>query len=160
VIPFKAEIHIIGANPYVALPAEILEEIFSQAGKNKGKIPVRMRMDGYEFVQTLVKYSGSWRLYLNTPMRKAANKEVGDTADFEIEFDPVQRPIPIHSKLTKALQDNDEAKRIFENIRPSLRLEIVRYISFMKTEAAIDKNVKKAINFLLGKERFIGRDKP
>ena len=157
---FSAQIEIIGVNPFVYIPIEVLSAVFVQANKDKGKIPVRIKIDGHEFPQTLIKYSGHWRLYLNTPMRKAAKKEVGDTAHFEIHFDPEERVIPMHPKLIQALEENKEAKTIFDNLRPSLQLEIVRYISFLKTEESIDRNVIKAINFLLSKQRFIGRDKP
>ncbi|MEO8517228.1 MAG: YdeI/OmpD-associated family protein [Flavobacterium sp.] len=157
---FSATIEIIGVNPFVYLPVAVLESVFIQANKNKGKIPVKMKIDGHEFPQTLIKYSGDWRLYLNTPMRKIARKEVGDTAEFEIQFDPEERVILVHPKLIKALEENTEAKKIFDGLRPSLQLEIVRYISFLKTEESIDQNVDKAVNFLLGKQRFIGRDNP
>lgn len=157
---FSAEIFIIGVNPFVFLPDAVLESIFRDANKGKGKIPVKIKIEGHEFIQTLIKYSGHWRLYLNTPMRKMVQKEVGDTANFEIAFDPDERVIPLHPKLAKALKENPEAQMIFDNLRPSLQLEIVRYISFLKTEESIDKNVLRAVNFLLGKERFIGRDKP
>lgn len=125
-----------------------------------GKIPVKIKIDGHEFSQTLIKYSGQWRLYLNTPMRKSANKDVGDKANFEIWFDPEQRIVPAHPKFIKALKENKEAKKIFYSLRPSLQLEIIRYLSFLKTEESLNKNVIKSVNFLLGKKRFIGRDKP
>jgi hypothetical protein len=159
-IIFSAEIKIIGVNPFVYLPDNVLKFIFIQANKNKGKIPVKIKIDGHEFPQTLIKYSGQWRLYLNTPMRKSANKDVGDKAKFEIWFDPEERIVPAHPKFIKALKENKEAKKIFDSLRPSLQLEIVRYLSFLKTEETLDKNVMKAVNFLLGKQRFIGRDKP
>jgi len=157
---FSAEIYIIGANPFVFIPDVVLESVFRDANKNKGKIPVKMKIECHEFIQTLIKYSGHWRLYLNTPMRKMAQKEVGDTANFEIAFDPEERVIPMHPKLAKALNENLDAQRIFDSLRPSLQLEIIRYISFLKTQESLDKNVLRAVNFLLGKERFIGRDKP
>lgn len=157
---FSATIEIIGVNPYVSLPEVLLNAIFKEAGKDKGKIPVTMTIDGHEFIQTLIKYSGAWRLYLNTPMRKAAKKEVGDTAEFEVFYDAMPREIPMHPKLKKALAKSNEAQLIYNGLRPSLKLEIVRYISFLKTEESVDRNVLRAINFLLGKERFIGRDKP
>ena len=157
---FSATIEIIGINPFVYLPEAALARVFEQAGKDKGKIPVKMKIDGHEFMQTLIKYSGAWRLYLNTPMRKAAKKDVGDTAVFEIVYDPVSRVIAMHPKLKKALAGNKSAKNVFDGLRPSLQAEIVRYISHLKTEDSIDRNVLRAINFLLGKERFVGRDKP
>lgn len=160
IITFRAKIEIIGVNPFVFLPESVLEKVFIQAGKSKGKIPVRMKIDGHEFIQTLVKWKGAWRLYLNMPMRKAANKDVGDIADFEIIYDPVQRTYPIHLKLEQALVKNRRAKKVFDGIRPSLQLEINRYLSRLKTEESVDKNVNKAIQFLLGNGRFVGRDKP
>jgi hypothetical protein len=157
---FKAKIFIIGVNPYVLLPSPILKEIFIQAEKEKGAIPVRGTLDGHPYIQTLVKYSGKWRLYLNIPMRKAVKKEVGDSIAVKIEFDPVKRIIPMHPKLIKELNINQEAKKVFENLSPSRKKEIVRYISFLKNETTVDKNVSRTIQFLLGKERFVGRDKP
>ncbi|MGN6645521.1 MAG: DUF1905 domain-containing protein [Cytophaga sp.] len=157
---FSATIELIGINPYVYLPEPVLNGIFKQAGKDKGKIPVKMTIDGHAFTQTLIKYSGAWRLYLNTPMRKASGKEVGDTAVFEVHYDDAPREIAMHPKLKVALTKNKAAKHVYDQLRPSLQLEIVRYISHLKTEASIERNVVRAINFLLGKERFIGRDKP
>ena len=155
---FKAEIKIIGINPFVFVPEEALNYIFRQSGKNKGQLPIKMKIDGHEFKQTLVKYAGDWRLYLNTPMRKAAGKDIGDTATFEIEFDTEERTISINPKLVQALAENKQAKDIFDGLAPYLQKEIIRYIANLKTEESIDRNVKKAIQFLLGKERFIGRD--
>ena len=159
-IKFKAKIEIIGVNPFVFLPEKVLQQIFAQAGKDKGKIPVKMKIDGHEFPQTLIKWSGAWRLYLNTPMRKAAQKDVGDTATFEIAYDAIERTVPMHPKFKKALGENKEAKKVFDSLRPSLQLEINRYFSFLKSEAAVDRNVTKAIQFLLGNGRFVARDKP
>lgn len=157
---FSAQIEIIGINPFVYLPDDVLQSIFIQANKDRGKIPVTIKIEGHEFTQTLIKYSGHWRLYLNTPMRKAALKEVGDTVTIEIRYDPKKRTIPPHPKFIEALNQNQEAKDAYDNLRPSLQLEIVRYLSFLKTEESIDRNVTRAVNFLLGKQRFIGRDKP
>ena len=158
--PFNAKIEIIGINPFVFVPQPYLNYLFEQAKKDKGKIPVDMKIDGHAFKQTLIKYAGEWRLYLNTPMRKAVGKELGDEAVFEMEFDPEERKIDTHPKLQKALTENTAAKAIFDQQPPYLQLEIIRYINHLKTEESIDRNVKKAIQFLLGKERFIGRDKP
>ena len=159
-IKFRAKIEIIGVNPFVFLPERVLYKVFMQAGKSKGKIPVRMKIDGHEFTQTLIKWSGAWRLYLNTPMRKAAKKDVGDVANFEIAYDPLERIVPMHPEFEKALLENKEAKKVFEGLRPSLQLEINRYLSYLKTEASVDRNVTKAIQFLLGNGRFVARDKP
>ncbi len=77
---FSAKILKIGINPYVLVPATVLKVLFEQAGKDKGPIPIKGTLNEKPFIQHLVKYSGKWRLYLNTPMRKAAGIDVGDMA--------------------------------------------------------------------------------
>jgi hypothetical protein len=157
---FSTKIQIIGVNPYVLLPKKVLETIFKQAGKNKGAIPVKGTLNKKPFIQTLVKYSGKWRLYLNGPMRTAAGIDIGDMAHVKIEFDPKPRIIPMHPKLETAFKKHKKAKEIFDSLSPSRQKEIVRYISFLKSEESVEKNIKRAIGFLSGKERFVGRDKP
>lgn len=159
-LSFSSPIKIIGINPYVLLPKQVLDALFKQAGKSTSPIQIRGNLQGHPFIQNLVRYQGKWRLYLNTPMRKAAGIDVGDIADFEIEYDPEERTIAVNPKLTAALHKNKKANAVFTKLRPSLQKEIVRYIANLKTEESIDRNITKAINFLLGKERFIGRDKP
>src|SRR6187397_838263 len=101
-----AIIEIIGVNPYILLPEKLLEKIFTEAGKDKGAIPVMLTINQKEFRQTLVRYSGKWRLYLNTPMRKEAGKEVGNTITLSIRFDPGERITSLHPKLKIALSKN------------------------------------------------------
>jgi len=157
---FNAEIEIIGINPYVNLPDEVLAQLFADAQKNKGPIPVKGFVNDTPFLQRLVKLKGIWRLYINTSMLKNSPKRVGETIAVKIEFDPDERVIDHHPKLIKALSQNKEAKAVFDNLRQSLQLEIVRYIARLKSEESVDRNVARAIDFLLGKARFIGRDKP
>lgn len=151
---------IIGINPFVFLPEPVLKSIFKQAAREKGHIPVHGTVNGSAFRQTLVKYSGEWRLYINTIMLKNSPKRIGETIEITIAFDPEERTIAPHPKLVKALNDNLEAKKIFNNLAPSKQFEIVRYIAALKTEASVDKNIIRAIDFLSGRGRFVGRDRP
>lgn len=156
--PFRAKIKIIGINPYISLPLGVLKEIFIQAGKDKGKIPVKLTIDDHPFTQTLVRYSGEWRLYLNTPMRTAAKKEVGNTATFTVAFDPEKKvSVKIHPRLAETLKKNKKAHDVFHALTPSLRLEIMKYFSFLKTDESVERNCKKVISYLLGKGPFLGR---
>ena len=156
----KAEIKIIGINPYILLPDDVVGEIFRQAGKDKGPIKIKGTINDKPYIQTLVKFKGFWRLYINLKMLENSPKRIGEIVDITVEFDSTVRVVAQHPKLIKALNEIREAKTVFDNLRPSLQLEIMRYIASLKTEASIDKNVAKAINFLLGKGRFIGRDNP
>jgi len=156
---FSAKIQIIGVNPYVLLPSEVLKYIFQKAGKDKGSIPVKLKIGDENFIQNLVKYSGKWRLYLNTPMRKAAHKDVGDMIDVRIDFDPKPRTISMHPKLKKAFKENKKAKKAFEKLIPSRQKEILKYINFLRSEESVDKNIQRAITHLTSNRPFIGREK-
>lgn len=157
---FSATIYKIGINPYVLLPPAVLQHIFEKAGKDKGPIPVKGKIDGHPFSQTLVKYSGKWRLYLNTPMRTASGKETGDKVTIAVAYDPAERKTPEHTGFIATLGKNKEAMAVYKTLAPYLQKEINRYLQQLKTEASVQKNIEKAIQFLLGKERFVGRDKP
>ncbi|MBS1915121.1 MAG: DUF1905 domain-containing protein [Bacteroidetes bacterium] len=157
---FSSRIYKIGINPYVVPPASVMKIIFKEARKNKGPFPVHGTLNGHKFIQNIVKFRGKWRLYLNTPMRKSAGIDVGDMALVKIQFDPKERVTAMHPKMHEAFEKNKTAKDVFDKLIPSRKKEIMRYINNLKTEESIDKNVLRAINFLLEKERFIGRDKP
>ncbi|MCH5717108.1 YdeI/OmpD-associated family protein [Niabella hibiscisoli] len=68
--------------------------------------------------------------------------------------------IKVPEVFEQALKKDKEAKVVYEQLAPYLRKEINRYLSGLKTQESISKNTIRAINFLKGKERFIGRDKP
>lgn len=155
---FKAKIEIIGINPFVFVPKPILEELFREFGKDKGPIPIKGTINGKDYKQTLVKFSGEWRLYINTIMLPKSPSRIGEEVEISIAIDPSDRTIHPHPKLVQALKENPKANEVFMNLAPSLQNEIVRYIANLKTEASVDRNVIKAIDFLLGKQRFIGRD--
>jgi len=154
---FSAKIQIIGVNPYVLLPSSLLKYIFQKAGKNKGAIPVKLKIGRVDFIQNLVKYSGKWRLYLNTTMRKTAGKDVGDMISIQIDFDAKPRTTPVHPKLEKAFKENREAKIAFDKLSPSRQKEILRYINFLKSEETVVKNIQRAITHLTGNGSFVGR---
>ncbi|MFT3935066.1 MAG: YdeI/OmpD-associated family protein [Chitinophagaceae bacterium] len=157
---FKAKIDIIGINPFVSVPARILKSIMQQAGKEKGHIPICGTVNDNPYKQTLVKYSGEWRLYINTVMLKKSPERIGELIQVTVEFDPVSRTIQPHPTLLQAFSKNKNAKKVFDNLPPSRQNEIVRYIAHLKTEASVIRNVDKAIAHLLGKEKFVGREKP
>src|ERR1700677_1354939 len=62
---FSAIIEIIGANPFVSLPVRVLSAVLREAGKDKGPIRVRGTINGDPYRQTLLRYKGAWRLYVN-----------------------------------------------------------------------------------------------
>ena len=157
---FEAELQIIVGNPYVAVPPAVLEDLFRQAGRSKGPIPVRGSINGRPYQQTLMRYDGAWRLYVNLIMLSNSPRRIGELLDVAVTFDPSDRTIEPHPKLLAALAESEQAQQVFESLSASKQKEIVRYIAGLKTEQSVDRNVARATAFLLGNGRFVGRDKP
>ena len=152
VVKFRSKIYVIGINPVVDPPERVLRAIFAEAGKDKGPIPVRGTINGAEFSQTLVKYAGAWRLYINGIMLKDSGTALGERIKVEIEFDPRPRDVPMNVELAAALKANKTAKRAFESLAPSRQKEILRYIGSLKSIDTIAKNVDRVISRLSGSD--------
>lgn len=147
---FSGKIYKIGINPVVDPPEKLLKAIFVEAGKSTGPIPVCGRLNGAEFIQTLVKYGGKWRLYINGPMLADSGLKVGDMAKIEIEFDPRPREVPMPPAFEKALKKDKVAAEQFDKLAPSRQKEICKYLGSLKTEESISKNVEKLMKNLRG----------
>lgn len=154
---FKARLDIIGINPFIFVPQPILLTLFKDAGRDKGHIPVCGQINGKEYQQTLLRYKGEWRLYINTIMLPDSPKRIGELIEVSIEFDPRDRTLQPHPDLIKALNKNKKAEAVFQNLAPSRKKEIIRYISTLKTAEIREKNIKLAMGFLMSKNRFVGR---
>ena len=149
---FRSVIFKIGINPVVDPPDGVLQTVFKQAGKTKGPIAVCGRLNGEDFVQTLVKYQGAWRLYINAQMLRDSGLKVGETANIEIRFDPVPREVSMPAKLKAALRRDEEAKKAFAALPPSRQKEIFRYINSLRTDESIVRNVEKILRQMKGDE--------
>lgn len=128
-----------------------------EAGKEKGPIPIKGLINKNPYRQTLVKYTGHWRLYINTIMLKDSPKRIGETVSISIAFDPDDRKLKMHPGLEKALSKNKTAKENFKKLPASRQQEIIRYISNLKTAESVERNITRAINFLSGNGSFVGR---
>ncbi|REC61565.1 hypothetical protein DRF65_15395 [Chryseobacterium pennae] len=154
---FTATLDIIGINPFVFIPEEVLERIFMASGRNISPIPVKGTVNGKEFQQNLMKYLGEWRLYVNLIMLKNSPKRIGETVEITLEYDDSDRSISIHPHLKQAIKESTLATANFEKLIPSRKHELIRYINNLKTEAAIQRNIEKIIRHLHGETDFFGK---
>jgi hypothetical protein len=159
-LEFQATIDIIGINPFVAVPGKILEQIFLQAGKRSGPIPIKGVLNGKPYIQTLVRYQGDWRLYINTKMLPHSPKRIGERVTLTLQFDPKPRAVIPPRAFLAALARNKNAQQVYDGLSPSRQNEIVRYLAALKSEAALEKNIARAIEFLCGRGSFAGRATP
>ncbi|HEX8966063.1 MAG TPA: YdeI/OmpD-associated family protein [Patescibacteria group bacterium] len=151
-LSFSEKIEIVGVNLYVLLPENILLALFKEFGKNKGPIPIKGTINGKDFIQTLVKYKGIWRLYVNSIMLKGTKLKVGDMVEFAIAIDRSSREIPMPIKFKQALEKNKKAFEAFKKFPPSRQKEINRYLGFIKSEETLHKNIDRIVRYLAGEK--------
>lgn len=154
---FTAELEIIGINPFVFIPEDILNIIFETSGRNKSPIPVKGTVNGKEFKQNLMKYLGEWRLYINLTMLPNSPKRIGEAIEVSVEYDNSDRSISIHPDLDRAIKEDPVVLKNFEALIPSRKHELIRYIHHLKTEESIRRNIDKIIRHLKGETDFFGK---
>ncbi|PWU23021.1 hypothetical protein C5B42_04410 [Candidatus Cerribacteria bacterium 'Amazon FNV 2010 28 9'] len=157
---FSTVIKILGSNPYVAPPTEVLHVIFQQAKKKTSPISVKGKLNGAPFQKSLVRYQGEWRLYINGQMAKNSKlpfkgsvvNVVGQKVVIELLFDQNPPMYEIVPALKAELDKNEQAKKAFEHLPRGRKKEICRYLGSLKSKDAVDRNVTRVIHHLLGEK--------
>jgi hypothetical protein len=141
--PFKAEIYKTGINAAVDVPAAITEKMQAV----KGYIRIEGIINGFRFRQTLVPVKNApYRLFVNIPMLKGGKTAVGQTAEFAIkqDFSPVEDAYPMVEALSRQLEKKG-LTAAFESLTGSRKKDILKYLSYIKTEATLQKNIEKVV---------------
>lgn len=122
----------------------------------RGFIPIKGKIEGFGFIQTLVPVRHEpYRLFVNGMMLKGSNTKPGDLVRFQIEEDPSPRTAstyPFPRALRKKLRDNNLEAR-FNSLSDSRRKEILRYLDHLKTEEALLRNIEKIVNQMNSKRK-------
>ncbi len=138
---FSAKIYKTGINPCVDVPLKITAKMVAA----KGYIPIKGTINGFSFHQTLVAVKNSnYRLHVNGIMLKGAHAKLGNTVKFIIE----QNLVPLNYRMPVLLKKElvkNALMPAFKKLTLYRQKEILRYLGFLKTEAAILKNVEKVI---------------
>jgi hypothetical protein len=138
---FRAIIYKTGINYCVDVPNAITKRL----EKNKGYIRVKGTVNGFWFTKSLVPVKdGPYRLFINMATLKGATAKLGDRADFVIEQDTFkkQKEYPVPHSLKEALRKTKLTKT-FNELTPARRRDILKYLSYVKTETTMEKNINK-----------------
>ncbi|MFC6635182.1 YdeI/OmpD-associated family protein [Microbulbifer taiwanensis] len=149
---FSATIKKIGINPCVDLPLSV-----SQAFDMRGYIPVRGLINRESFHINLVPIGeGRHRLFLNSDIRRRAGVDVGSRIQVHLEIDQSPKQEPVPGAFAYALENSPQARLVWDQLSPSRRKEILRYLNQAKREETLKKNIDKAIHLLMGDEESLG----
>jgi hypothetical protein len=148
-LAFSAKIHKLGINPCVDVPEDVVKSLLQLANKKAAPVQVKVDLEGTAFNANVVRYSGSWRLYLNALARKTANRDVGDTVRISLNYDPAPRMPPMPEAFRQALRDDKELQKAWR-LRPSAkRREILQELNNSKTDAELTKDIAETSEGLL-----------
>ncbi len=158
---FKATVDIQGVNPFVPVSAARAAKIKRDWRK---PMPVVVRINGKPeepwHINMMPVGDGTFRLYLHGDVRKASATQVGDRVNVEVGFDAAYRsgPQPLPSWFRAALAKDPIAEQNWRALSPSRQKEIVRYLAALKSAAARERNLARALQALAGKPgRFMAR---
>ncbi|MFQ5743524.1 MAG: YdeI/OmpD-associated family protein [Acidobacteriota bacterium] len=178
---FTAAIKIAGVNPYVDVPPRVVETLGggakvavlvqvaaagatekksagaprrSSLAKDAARLQAigRLAPGGWFRSTLLVLRSSAPRLYLDRWMRDTAGVGVGDRVHVTLRPDRSSRELEMPAVLREALDGNEQAEAAWGLLAPSRRREILTYLNFLKTPAALERNVQKTIVSLVKKK--------
>ena len=141
--PFKAKIYQTGINWAVDVPLEITAQLIVE----KGYIKIKGQINGFDFTQTLVPVKNApYRLFVNAIMMKGGKTALGEVAAFAIEQDtiPEEKRYSMPELLATALLENN-LETAFESLTAARKKDILKYLSFVKTEETMQRNIAKLL---------------
>ena len=112
----------------------------------------RLSDDGWFRSTVLARRKAPSRLYLDQWMRDVSGTVVGDTANVVLRIDTESRVLELPIALRVGLESNPRAKSAWESLTPSRRREILSHLNFLKTPAALERNVRKTLASLKSEE--------
>jgi hypothetical protein len=152
-IQFKAKIYKVGINSCVDVPVAVTTNMV----RVKGYIKVKGTIHGFNFTKTLIPVKeGPFRLYVNMAMLKGSESKVGDrvTCVIEEDFSKVKKDYPEPPSLRQHLKER-KLEQEFDNLTAFRKADILKYLSRIKNDDTLRKNIAKLIAKLEAKEKVI-----
>lgn len=145
---FKTKIWVDGNNTGIKVPEEVVMSF------NKGKkVPVVVSLKKYSYRSTVVVYNGVFMLPLAKEHREAADVRGGEEVEINLEYDDKPRTVDVPPELQKLLNNDKEAKEIFEKLAYTHKKEYVRWISDAKKEETKQSRLGKILNMIKSKKK-------
>ena len=152
-INFQATIYRIGINLVVDVPAKVTKKLKA----TKGRIKVQGTINGFHFHTTLMPVKGKpYILYVNTPMLKGTGAIEGDVVKFSIaqDLNHYEHHYPMPAILARKLKD-EKLHDQFERLTESRKKDILKYLSYVKTEETLLKHISILLKRLKTGEKNI-----
>jgi len=148
---FVAVIYKVGILRCVSVP----EEVCTRLARGRSRcLPVVATVAGQSKRTTLVPAAGgSYRMFLDGAMRKAAGADAGDPVGVSLRLDRASREMPVPKDFRTALAREPNARRYFASGTAALRREVLRYIEQAKAAATRARRIANCVQVLAARAR-------
>jgi hypothetical protein len=148
---FVAVIYRVGILRCVSVPEEVCARLVR--GRER-TVPVVVTVAGQTARTTLLPAAGgSYRLFLDRAMRKAAGTDTGDPVGVSLRLDRASREMPVPADFAAALARVPDAQRYFAAVTTALRREVLRYIEQAKAPATRARRIANCVRVLAARTK-------
>ena len=134
-------------NGKTATGFRIPPEVVAALGPGK-RPPVRVTINGHTYRNTVAVMGGVFMIGVSAEHRAAAGVQAGDQLEVDIELDTAPRVVTVPPDLAAALERDADAKRRFDSLSYSRKLQHVLAIEQAKTAETRQRRVDKTISDL------------
>jgi hypothetical protein len=131
-----------GEAPTVELPFDAKERF------GKARAPVRGTVNGTEYRTTVAVYGGTYLIGFNRELRERAGIAIGDEVGVTLELDDEPRTVEVPPALAKGLQQDPEARKIFDGLSYTHRREYAQWIAEAKRDDTRERRAARALEML------------
>jgi len=142
---FSGRIYRVGIIRFVDVPAEISKVL----GAGHANLPVRGTVEGVPVRTTLVSRGNHChRMAIHGDIRKKLRVDTGAVLEIAIERDEESREPVVPPALVVTLRQSPRAQAMFKSMTTALRRQIVRNITSVKSQEALERRVLKVVTRL------------
>ena len=159
---FLATIYKIWIMRHVSVPDDVAAALIGEMRRAEGgasargaakvapkHIPVVATVNRVSVQTTLVPAGGgTYRLILNTQLRRAGGTDAGDVIGVELRFDPNSREVDVPGELQAGISRNAVARKEFERLPQGHKRQLARFYLKAKSQAARERALQKTIEHL------------
>jgi hypothetical protein len=137
---------------YLIVPGELAEEL-RPGSKKSFRVKGLLDKFAIKTVAVMPMGNGDFILPFNKDMRQGTQKKKGAMVQVSISLDTDDIALP--NGFADCLADEPEAKKFFDDMRPSHRHYFIKWIQGVKSDAAQSKRMAMVITALSNKQDFV-----
>jgi hypothetical protein len=125
-----------------------------QVWGTRAQVRVRGTLNGHPYRASIAPYGGQHYMVLRKEIREGAGLKSGDRVKVVMEVDTEERTVDVPDDFQQALDQNPQAKAIFEDFAYTPRKEYVHWIESAKKAETRASRIQKAVEQIAQGKKF------